>query len=198
MKDIERITGEKVKWLNLSSFFSSCLPVIETGEYYTLQSIYYFTAYAYHRIPMDDKDVVKRHQNYIRCLNFTGVKTKIGRFKEKQTTCYLCHEKLIRHEEKETDVAMATKLFELLHTNKCDTVVIVTGDTDLAPAYRKAKILFEEHKVLFAFPYSRKNKELLRMAPSSFKLNIDKYKKNQFPNPVTLPNGSRVFRPYSW
>jgi uncharacterized LabA/DUF88 family protein len=49
---------------------------------------------------------------------------------------------------------------EVLMNNECDTVVLVTGDTDLAPAVRTVKRLFPDKTITFIFPYKRKNKEL--------------------------------------
>ena len=69
---------------------------------------------------------------------------------------------LKRNEEKETDVAIAAKLFELLVGNQCDT--------DLAPACRTARRLFQDKNIGFAFPYRRKNKELAKLASFSFNI----------------------------
>jgi hypothetical protein len=57
-----------------------------------------------------------------------------------------------REEEKETDVALGVKALELLHLWACDTLVIVSGDTDFTPALRTAKRLFPEVNVCVAFP----------------------------------------------
>jgi hypothetical protein len=57
---------------------------------------------------------------------------------------------------------------ELFHTDACDTVVLVTGDTDLTPAVRTAAQVFPSKTVHFAFPYKRKNKELAQLTGNSF------------------------------
>jgi uncharacterized LabA/DUF88 family protein len=62
-----------------------------------------------------------------------------------------------RYEEKETDVAIASKLFEVLTNGACDTAVLVTRDTDLVPALGTAQRLFPNACILFAFPYGRAN-----------------------------------------
>jgi hypothetical protein len=58
------------------------------------------------------------------------------------------------HEEKETDVAIACKLLELLCQGRCDTAVLMTGDTDIAPAIRTAKLLYPTADIAVAFPSS--------------------------------------------
>jgi len=215
MKDIESDLKYKVKWLNLSSLFSSLLssyiPACKKGEHNVLQNIYYFTAYANQRIGPEKTEwkksnktgemgdnAVERHKKYIKCLRLAEAKIQIGRFKRKNITCRCCGTTTTRHEEKETDVALAVKLFELFHTDQCDTTVIVTGDTDLIPAVKTAKKLFTDRRVFFAFPYHRRHKDLIRLAPGSFKLTEEMYIKHQFPNPVILPDGSKIFKPTSW
>ncbi len=98
----------------------------------------------------------------------------------------------------ETDVAIATKLLEGFFTDSCDTTVLLTGDTDLAPAVRRAKELFPKRTILFAFPYKRKNKELEKLCPGSFKISRKQYLNHQFPNPVILENGRKIYKPNSW
>lgn len=191
--DIEFHTGQKVKWLDYYSLCKSYLSVVGGGA--TLEAVYYFSAYAYH---IKDPDVVKRHEEYIKCLEETGVEKQLGRFKPRKTRCSRCHRDFLRHEEKETDVAIASKMFELLAKDKCDCVVIVTGDTDLAPAVKTAKELYAEKKIVFAFPHGRKQDELLDLAPGSFKINYKAYMKHQLPDPFPLSDGTTIAKPSSW
>ena len=95
-------------------------------------------------------------------------------------------------------MAIAAKLFELLAINQCDTVMLVTGDTDLAPACRTAQRLFPGKTIGFAFPYRRKNKELAKLTPATFNMDSRHYVTHQFPDPVVLPSGERVSKPSSW
>ncbi|MFQ5814497.1 MAG: NYN domain-containing protein [Anaerolineae bacterium] len=192
--DIERDCGLKVKWLDYVSLFNSYLHHL--GKDATLQSIYYFTALAYH---LGDPKVVSRHETYIRCLRETGVKDQQGRFKAKSPIkCPHCGNQIIRHEEKETDVAIVSKMFEVLLNDECDCVVLVTGDTDLAPAVKTAKRLFPHKQIVFAFPYRRKNDELAQIAPKSFKMGRGNYALHQLPDPFPLSDGTKVAKPTSW
>ena len=63
----------------------------------------------------------------------------LGRFKSKEVYCSKCKSFHIRYEEKETDVAIAVMLTRLCLLNEVDTVVLITGDTDVAPAVRMVK-----------------------------------------------------------
>jgi len=184
------------KWLNIKKLCESYLPS-QVGKGAVLKDIYYFSALAYH-CEKADPDVTKRHKQFLKCLKDTGVIIELNRFKEKQVTCSKCHKTFIKHEEKETDVSMALKLFEILMLNVCDVAIIVTGDTDLAPAVKSALRLFPAKKVFYAFPYKRKNRELSMIARDSFKIKAKQYVKFQFPDPYTLADGKKIYKPVSW
>jgi uncharacterized LabA/DUF88 family protein len=196
VSDASRDFGKQcTKWLDVKSLCASYLYLF--GKSASLHEIYYFSALAFHRCHLDP-DVTKRHKAYIQCLEDTGVITQLNRFKKKTMFCPLCKQKYDRYEEKETDVAIAIKLLEALWTDSCDIVVVVTGDTDLAPAVRTAQKHFPAKKVVFAFPYKRKNQELSSLAPGSFAISKDKYANNQLPSPYTLSSGKQVLKPSSW
>ena len=80
----------------------------------------------------------------------------------------------------------------------CDTAVLVTGDTDIAPAVRAVKRLYPTKDVCFAFPYKRKNKELAALADKQFKIRKEKYTAHQFSDPVVLPTGRSIAKPTGW
>ncbi len=149
--------------------------------------------------------VVQRHKRFIKCLRSTGIQVELSRFKEKNVKFQFSNALgdrlrgvLKRHEEKETDVAIAAKLFELFVNNECDTTILVTGDTDLAPACKTARRLFPNKDIGFAFPYRRKNKELTKLASLSFNIDSRHYVAHQFPDPVTLPSGYVLSKPPTW
>jgi len=185
--------GLLVKWLDICSLCNSLLHNIDTTA--TLEKVYYFSAYAYH---LNDPGVIQRHSDYIKCLESTGIEPILGRFKPKTVNCTLCRRDFIKHEEKETDVAIAAKLLEVLEKKECETVVLVTGDTDIVPAVKIANSLFSNSLILCAFPFGRKNRELQQLAPRSFKIRLKSYVNNPFPNPVVLVDGTEIYKPASW
>lgn len=191
--DIARYcNGVNVKWLNIYALCKSYLNLIGNGA--TIESIYYFSALAYH---LKDPDVISRHESYIKCLRETGVEEQLGRFKPK--IIRLSHgRKITRHEEKETDVAITSKMFEVFINDECDSIVLVTGDTDFTPAVKTAKHISPNKHILFAFPYNRKNDELAQIAPGSFKIHSGSYIRHQFPDPFTLSDGTIIPKPSSW
>lgn len=156
-----------------------------------------FSALATH-LEASKPSVTKRHQHFIESLEATGIHIVLGRFKPTTAFCSTCHKPVVRYEEKETDVAMSVKLVELCLNDHCDTVVLMTGDTDIAPAVRMVQKLCPTKLLLFAFPYKRKNKELLHLAPRSFSINKDQYRKFQLPNPCITSAGKRIHKPATW
>jgi len=185
--------GLLVKWLDICGLCNSLLHNIDITA--TLEKVYYFSAYAYH---LNDPGVIQRHTDYIECLKSTGIEPILGRFKPKTINCPFCKRDFKKHEEKETDVAIASKLLEVLEDKQCETVVLVTGDTDIIPAIKTANSLFPHNLVLLAFPFGRKNKELQQIASRSFKIRLKSYVNNPFPNPVVLANGTEIYKPASW
>lgn len=187
--------GRSTKWLDLRGLLRSYLPVIGSGA--LIEDVYYFTAQATH---MDSKKsgTTARHRLYMECLSSTGVRIVMGRFKYKTVWCERCRTATGHYEEKESDVAMSTTLLEIFHNDECDTAILVTGDTDLAPAIRAATRLFPSRTVGFAFPYKRKNSELAKLTSTSFRLRKERYEQHQFPDPVVLPTGRKVRKPAQW
>lgn len=197
VRRVQRELKSSTKWLDINSLCKSRLQTISSfiGCRVQLESIYYFSAYAHH---LKKPDIVRRHQNFVKCLEDTGINVEINRFKYKEVWCPYCKKTIVKHEEKETDVSIALKLIEIFLKDECDIAVLITGDTDLAPAVRMARTLYPKKHVSFAFPAYRKNKELSKLCPESTTIKPRQYTKFQFPDPCTLKNGSVISKPPSW
>lgn len=186
------LQGQSTKWLDISALCKSYLHVISKDA--QLENVFYFSALATHLISTSP-DATKRHQALITCLQDTGITVKLAKFKRKSVYCNFCNKTLERYEEKETDVAMAVKLLEVLHQDACDTIVLVTGDTDLRPAVETAQNLFPKKEIRFAFPYKRYSAELKQIAPTSFNIGKRNYAKHQLPNPYIDSAGRSINKP---
>jgi RNase P subunit RPR2 len=192
----EAAKGTKaLNWLDLDALFRSYLQLF--GNTAILERIYYFSAFAEWR-KKKDPTVVDRHKTYLAALASKGVVAQMGRFKVKDVWCKNCKTLHTVHEEKETDVAIGAKLLELFITDACDIAVLVCGDTDLVPAVTTAQRLFPKKRVVCGFPFNRTNAELQQLCPGSFKVSAGQYAKYQFPNPVTLPDGTLLQKPAGW
>jgi hypothetical protein len=186
--------GKCFKWLDLRSFCASYLH--HFGRDAKLEDLHYFSALATH---LGRPDVVIRHQTFLAAIRGSGAKVEMGKFKRKTVWCATCQQKLPKYEEKESDVAMATRLLSLLVTDACDTAVLVTGDTDLAPAIRAAKALFPKKRVCMLFPYNRTNAELQQLAAMCLRVKKPaRYGDFLFPDPLTLSDGRVLRKPVTW
>lgn len=187
--------GASTKWLDIRALCESYLHIVGGGS--TLEAVHYFSALAKH-LEASNPQVTKRHRDLLECLRDTGIHVELARFKKKTLRCDNCGQSIIRREEKETDVAIAARLLELLHRDVIDSAVLMSGDTDLAPAVRTAKTLFPVKMIGFAFPYGRKNKELAQIADLSFQITKEQYARFQLSDPYTLRSGRTIPKPASW
>lgn len=188
--------GACTKWLDLKRLCSSYLQVAGRvlGERASLERIDYFSAIPTHRSQAKQG----RHALYLRCLRGMGVHVELARFKGKHVYCPRCGAFFVSHEEKETDVAIGARLFEVCQSDEADTVVLMSGDTDLAPALRTCKRLYPHKVMFFAFPYKRRNVELAALAPESFAIKLRSVVRHQLPDPLILPDGTTISKPSNW
>lgn len=189
------LQGAGTKWLNIHSLCQSYLHAI--GNNAQLTKVFYFSAFAKH-IEAFKPDVVKRHLLYTQSLEATGVSVVLSRFKKKQIACDHCGQKIKRYEEKETDVALAVKLLEVLVTDQCDTVMLMTGDTDIVPAVRTGQKLFPQKTIGFLLPYKRHNQELAKLVSIHIEIKKEAYARHQFSDPFVTPTGKSLDKPAGW
>jgi uncharacterized LabA/DUF88 family protein len=174
------------KWLDIRALCLNYIPSDRLGE------IFYFTAFADHA----GKDPVKRHRLYISVLRTTGVQVVRGRFKEKPMRCRNCDVRYKAHEEKETDVNIAIQIVERSILKQCDSVVVVSGDTDILPAMLAATRF--DRQIYALFPPGRKNDDVARGCAESAKIRPAQIQKCRFPDVVTAVDGQEFACPPEW
>ena len=184
-----------IKWLDLTALAKAHLHALGPTE--VLAGIHYFTAYAEH-LSQTNPDKLSRHRAYVRALTASHVQVHLGHFKPKQVWI----EALKRYEpswqEKATDVNVVAQVFAHAARDAFDVAVIVSGDADYAPAVPVFTEMFPGKRLVFGFPFDRKNRELERVAPKSFVFSRESYAKHQFTDAVRLPSGKFVVRPTAW
>ncbi len=136
---------KKYKWLDLMAL---CKMYLQKDQ--ILKDVYYFTALA-----TWNERKVNKHQVYIRALRSVGAKVIYGRFQGKDRECKNCHAMFTAHEEKLTDVNIATRLLIDAQRNKFDRAIIISGDNDLAPAIHAAKELYPTKQIGVIVPIDR-------------------------------------------
>lgn len=122
----------------------------------------------------------------------------MGRFKARARSCPSCRHRFVGHEEKETDVAIAVRIIELAVSADCETIVVVTGDTDILPALRSARRLARAKPLWIGSPFRRYNRELRHYADGGFKIGPDAYLRHQLPDPVIARGGTAIPKPLPW
>lgn len=189
------LPGTSVKWLDLPAMLGSSLHLVDSRA--RLAAIHYFSAYAHHH-QAENPGKLERHRAYVRALTANGVHAHLARFQVRDVWCPRCRAFHATHEEKETDFAIACQLLTLAASDALDAGVIVSGDSDLAPAARAFRRAHPGKRLLFAFPYHRKNNELAKLAPGSFTFSRESYARHPFPDRVRLPSGNHVTKPALW
>ncbi|MEI8094505.1 MAG: NYN domain-containing protein [Spirochaetales bacterium] len=185
---LENLDSPKVKWLDLQGLVRS---VLKSDE--KLVSTLYFTAYA----TWDDEKAA-RHKKYIRALELTGVQVILGKFKRRNRTCRECGARAVDHEEKRTDVNIATHLLRGAFLNEFDLAIVVSGDTDLIPAIDAVKELFPAKRVGILFPMNRHTTEMEQSADFSESVKLPALLANRLPDQIRLPSGKYLTPPTEW
>ena len=151
---IKDLREEHLKWLSLRKLSEVFTPAPQ----FTITHIFYFSAYAKWR-----PDALIRHRKYIRALEAEGVTVVLGNFKLKDRKCFTCNTSWKDHEEKETDVNIALYLLDGAYRDIYDRALILSADSDLAPAIRIVRDRFPEKSLRLLTPVGRYNSlELLK------------------------------------
>lgn len=120
-----------------------------------------------------------------------------GRYQSRKVRCTQCGHEYTRYEEKETDVNIATALVSDAALNLMDTAIIMSADSDLAPAVRAAKSIRSTLFVTAAFPPRRSSAELKNLMPASFRIGRSKIVQSQLPDQFEV-DGQAHERPEYW
>lgn len=147
-----------LKWVDLQKL----MRVFTDPKAHTISNVKYFSAYA-DWLP----DQAARHRLYVAALRASGVEVVLGRFKDKEIYCKRCKTTFWGHEEKESDVNLATHLLNDAHQDKFDQAFVVSRDSDLSCPIRMLRDGFPTKKVkVIAPPGRRHSKELWALAHS--------------------------------
>lgn len=191
----QRLPGVSLRWLDLRAFAHSFLELVARDA--RLEEVVYFSALARHRETVRP-GTIERHRAYLAALATSGVSIELGHFKKKLFRCAHCRQRTPVFEEKETDVSIAGRLFEGFQQDACDAAVLVTGDSDLAAAIRSANRLFPAKRIFVVFPFARTSDELRSVATAHFKSSANHFRRHQFPDGLTGPDGKRIAKPSEW
>jgi hypothetical protein len=183
------------RWLDLRGLCADSLSAIGNGA--TLESVYYFSALARH-LEATNPGLVARHETYAAAITGTGVRTQFANFLEKDMWCPNCKTGFKRHEEKQTDVAVGVQIVETALRGEAETIVVVSGDSDLIPAIRATRRNFPSVQIWMAFPAGKGGKQLRKATHGAFTFSSKQYAAHQLPDSILLPNARWVYKPSKW
>lgn len=200
LKEYQEKYHKCVKWLDYRSLAESWLTGVDDMD---SMEMYYFSAIAHWR----GTDSAKRHKTYIDALMSRNIQVVLGEFKQKKIhrckndeKCINCicepdRKKLIRHEEKNSDVNLAITLIEKSIKKEFDKCFILSADNDFATAITRARELNPHVKIVIQPPpLSRKRPALKRdyaidkleycTGNTALLTNFYTILKHQFPNKI--------------
>jgi uncharacterized LabA/DUF88 family protein len=160
-----------------------------------LQVVRYFTAPV-----LDNPGAESRQMTYINALDALHgdlIDTVMGRYQAKTMTCRRCGGQYTAYEEKETDVNIAVNLTVDAGRRAMDSALVVSADSDVAPAIRAAWKLHPNLFVAAAFPPNRSSSELRALMPNSYQIGVARLRKAQMPD-VVEKDGLTFERPEKW
>ena len=190
---IRRVGEKNLRWLDL---YKLSQKLARTSEV----RCKYFTS----RIGGKNKPKRDRQNIYLEALEANGsVDIIFGGYSTVKVNCPLCKERFKKNEEKKTDVNIALNIAGDAVDGNVERIILVSTDTDLAPALLFLKERFPEIQRTVAFPPmndGRPNKNLRNLATNSdFQMISKKLLKScQLPDSLTKADGFTLERPSSW
>jgi hypothetical protein len=121
-----------------------------------------------------------------------------GHFLAKPMACKNCGHSWETHEEKMTDVCIATEMLTDAFQDRFDAALLISGDSDLVPPIQAVCSMFPGKRVVVAFPPKRFSADLAHHARGRVKIWPRLLGRCQFPDQVRKPDGTILRRPESW
>lgn len=210
--------GSAHKWLDLPALLSSILRVQDPVA--ELVSVDYFTSPVIARLATRGQASNDAQSRYIRALQARGVSVTLGthrlakgyapRFVEGEKASRQNQVAVWQLEEKETDVNLALGMYRTAcradHL-QVEQIVLVSGDTDLAPALAAIRSDFPQIRLGVILPHRLDSGELVRDPPGSLKASADWMRRyisddelsaSQLPPKVPLPRKPAIVKPDYW
>lgn len=185
------------KWIDFNSLFQKLL-----SKSNQIIEIKYFTALVSGK--QNSQKPIKQ-QTYLRAIKTYIPKIKIyyGHFLTHEVFAPLAKPiknkksiKIIKTEEKGSDVNIAVHLLNDAWLNKYDCAVIVSNDSDLAESMKLVKQYHTKKILGLIMPgKGHPSKELMQHADFVKRIRTGVLKSSQLPNPI--PN-TKIFKPANW
>ncbi|WP_157384504.1 NYN domain-containing protein [Nitratireductor soli] len=181
---LKRLNAPHLKWADLPKLMQRQI----SPKSERIADIFYFSAYAYWW-----PDRRRRHEEYVRALESSGVEIVLGHFKRKDGKCNSCGARWDAHEEKETDVNIALCILNEAYKDTYDRAYIVSRDSDLKPAIAMVKAQFPHKEVIVVAPPNLGHAtDLIQVADAKRKISTLQVEQSLFPEFVIDAGGNVV------
>ncbi|MGH9777565.1 MAG: NYN domain-containing protein [Candidatus Acidiferrales bacterium] len=178
----------RYKWISLARLARCFVTKKDRAE-----ELLYFTTLA-----TWNPEKVVRHKLFIKAQEAEGVQVVYGEFKRKERRCPLCNKHFWTFEEKQTDVNIALRLFELAVKDRYDRAIIVSGDTDLLPAIKAVRSAFPAKQIGVVIPIGRASEDLKKQADFYHKMKEKHLVSSRLPDVMKLSDGTELVCPPTW
>jgi hypothetical protein len=195
--------GRKHLWLDVVELIRHLRPDDEIAV------VRYFTA-----IVKNDAAAADNQHQYIDAMkarNTSLLDVRLGRFKDRnigvcrrcgQPYRCLCGRDYRSWEEKETDVALGAMMVADAAIGKADITLLISADTDLAPALVAVRLVAPAQRIYLAMPpgNTRPSSHLTSVGNiGNFFINGPTLRGAQLPDVVVAPGGGATYRrPAKW
>lgn len=143
-----------------------------------------------------DHEKQKRHRNFIAAQKALGVEVIESNFKKATRHCKVMNRNCKRHEEKQTDVAIAVNMLEDALADACQRQVLISADSDQVPLFKKIREKKPLMELVLAAPPGRETeaRELGALATKRSPLTFGRLATCRLPRNVHDANGNVVAR----
>jgi NYN domain len=188
------------KWLNILELCQAYLPVSIND----ITSIKYFTAIISAR--PNDPQQPARQNAYLRALaTIPCVEIIHGHYLSHTISARLANPpiigdkyvKIIKTEEKGSDVNLATHLLHDAHLNRYDLAVVISNDSDLLAPIKLVRADLGK-KVGILNPQQKPSRALLPHTNFLKQIRSGPLATSQFPDQITDNNGNIIYKPATW
>lgn len=179
---------DSLLWLDVSRLVGSlCKPHQEC------MGVHYFTARLNGPGPKHNRQkiLLEAYETLAACTVHFGV------YQTNSRTCSSCGTPWNQTNEKMTDVNIAVEMLSAAFKDEFDTALLISGDSDLAPAIQKTRELFGK-RVVVAFPPKRFSTRLRDLASAYTYISRAHLAKSQLAATVTRQDGFVLHCPASW
>lgn len=190
------LKGTHYRWLDLQRYFE----LVRSHD--DIQIIHYFTAEVDGRSRIDQLTYLNALSSLPK-LNIVLGKYMNKPIKCRVGTCSISGRRVFnRPEEKRTDVNIALQMLDDAYQGLADRMILVSGDSDLAPAIGFVRQRAPSCEIIVYVPNNNPARgaavELRTAAHKNRNLPLVELRHAQFPAVVSGPGGMRLSKPGNW